>query len=135
MKKMMLLIFFAGVYMMAANAQSALPSVPDITKQAPLLNIDGTANAILAKLSPALSLTETQQPKILNLVTNFIKQKVNILPLQQSNPAAYTSKFGSLKNGLTSKLKTILTAAQFSNFLGLKPKTNDATNVLSQLFF
>ncbi len=135
MKKITLLVFFAGVCSMTASAQGALPVVPDITKQAPLLNIDGTANAILSKLSPALSLTATQQPKILNLVTSFIKQKVNILPLQQSNPAAYTTKFGSMKNGLTSKLKTILTAAQFSKFLGLKPSTNDANNVLSQLFF
>ncbi|NSL87368.1 hypothetical protein ECE50_011035 [Chitinophaga sp. Mgbs1] len=101
--------------------------------QSPLGN--GIASSILGKLTPALGLTNAQQPKVLNLVTGFLKQKAGILPLQQANPAAYTSKFAGLQGGLFSKLKLLLTAAQYTKFLGLKPKTNDAGNVLSQLFF
>ncbi|HVI44626.1 MAG TPA: hypothetical protein VM802_07145 [Chitinophaga sp.] len=91
--------------------------------------------SILSQLTPSLGLSGAQQPKVLDLVTGFLKQKAGILPLQQTNPAAYTSKFSGLQGGLFSKLKTILTAAQFAKFLGLKPKASDVTNVLSQLFF
>jgi hypothetical protein len=101
----------------------------------PLSNAGGVANTILGQLTPALSLTNTQQPKVLNLVTGFLKKKAAILPLQQSNPASYTSKFSGLSGGLLSKLKTILTLSQYTKLLGLKPKTNDVTNVLSQLFY
>ena len=95
----------------------------------------GIASSILGKLTPALSLTSAQQPKIQNLLTGFLKKKAAILPLQQSNPTDYTSKFGGLQKGIFSKLKTLLTLSQYTKLLGLKPKTNDATNVLSQLFY
>ncbi|SEW42152.1 hypothetical protein [Chitinophaga arvensicola] len=103
--------------------------------QNPLANSGSVANSILGQLTPALSLTNAQQPKVLDLVTGFLKKKASILPLQQSNPSGYTSQFSGLKNGLFSKLKTLLTLSQYTKLLGLKPKTNDATNVLSQLFY
>lgn len=93
------------------------------------------ASSILGKLTPALSLTGAQQPKVQNVLTGFLKKKAAILPLQQSNPTAYTSKFSGLQTGIFSKLKTLLTLSQYTKLLGLKPKTNDATNVLSQLFY
>ena len=89
----------------------------------------------MSKLNPALSLTKEQQPKVLTAVTEFLKGKSEILNLAKSNKTQYSSKLGELTNGLLAKLKTVLTAAQYTKLLGLKPSTNNATNVLSQLFY
>lgn len=120
-----------------AQAQSILDQAKKTagSVQSPLSNPGGVAGSILSKLAPALSLTGAQQPKVQDLVTGFLKKKAAILPLQQSNPSGYTSQFGGLKNGLFSKLKTLLTLSQYTKLLGLKPKTNDTSNVLSQLFY
>lgn len=105
------------------------------TAQSKTLDVGNTANAILGKLGPALALTETQKPNVLNAVTGFLKDKSVIVGLLGTNKAAYASKFSALQGGLFGKLKTLLTVAQYTKFLGLKPKTNDVTNALSQLFF
>ncbi|MBC9929544.1 hypothetical protein [Chitinophaga qingshengii] len=138
MKKVLLpmlcVCFFTAT---SVQAQSILDQAKNAagTTQNPLINTSGIAGSILQKLTPALGLSAVQQPKVSNLLTNFLKQKAGIMPLQQTNPASYASKFAGLQGGLFSKLKLLLTAAQYTKFLGLKPKTNDATNVLSQLFF
>jgi hypothetical protein len=105
------------------------------TAQAAGLDVNGIATSILGKLSPALSLTETQKPNVLTAVTGFLKDKSGIMGLANTDKAGYASKFAGLQGGLFKKLKTLLTVAQYTKFLGLKPKTNDATNALSQLFF
>ncbi|WP_212003522.1 hypothetical protein [Chitinophaga sp. HK235] len=137
MKKVIFPLLCACYVSLTVNAQSLLdpPKKTAAGLQNQLGNAGGLAGSILGKLTPALGLTAEQQPKVSNLLTSFIQRKAGILPLQQSNPAAYASKFGLLQSGLFSKLKLVLTAAQYTKFLGLKPKTNDATNVLSQLFF
>ncbi|WP_143310525.1 hypothetical protein [Chitinophaga vietnamensis] len=137
MKKVFLLAAVTVCFTtMSVKAQSILDQAKKAaTSESPLGNSGGIASSILGQLTPALSLTQTQQPKVLNLVSSFLTKKASILPLQQSNPAAYTSKFGGLQKGLFGKLQTLLTVAQYTKFLGLKPKANDAANVLSQLFF
>ncbi|MBW8685501.1 hypothetical protein [Chitinophaga rhizophila] len=104
-------------------------------KQAPLSNIEGNANAITSKLKNALSLTEAQQPKILDAVTNFLQQRSTILPLIDSNPKVYATKLKGYNTGFQRKLKHTLTPEQFTGFLELKPVNDDRTNVLSQLFY
>jgi hypothetical protein len=135
MKKYILLLLFVGGYTIATRANSPLLITWKTVHQAPLMNIEGTSNAILSKLNAALSLNEKQLPKILPLISNFLTQKVNILPLQQSNPAAYTTKFSSMKNGFSNRIKKVLTPEQFSQFAALIPPANDKTNILSHLFF
>ncbi|MCW3466764.1 hypothetical protein [Chitinophaga nivalis] len=136
-KKFMLLLFGVCFLSFSMQAQGILDQAKKVTgsTQNPLSNSGGIANAILGQLTPALGLNNTQQPKLLNLVSGFLKQKAGILPLQQTNPAGYTSKLGGLQKGLFGKIKTLLTVAQYTKFLGLKPATNDAGNVLSQLFY
>lgn len=103
--------------------------------QAPTMNVDGTASSIVSKLDKSLSLTAVQKPRLLNIVTGYLKQKIAIQPLQQSNLKAYTTKMNSMQNGLQSKLKPLLTLTQYTEYLGLKPKSYDETNVLSQLYY
>jgi hypothetical protein len=104
-------------------------------QQAPLSNIEGNAHSITSKLKTALSLTEVQQPKILEVVKNFLQQRATILPLKNSNPNAYDTKLKSYHNSLHRKLRAILKPEQFTGFLEQKPVNNDMTNVLSQLYY
>jgi predicted RNA methylase len=104
-------------------------------QQAPISNIEGNAKSIISKLKNAISLTEEQQPKILDAVMNFLQQRSSILPLNNSNPKVYNTKLKGYQTGLQRKLKSTLTPEQFTGFLELKPVNNDMTNVLSQLFY
>lgn len=103
--------------------------------QAPTMNVEGTASSIVSKLDKSLFLTDAQKPKLLSIVTGFLKQKIAIQPLQQSNGKAYATKMNSMQNGLQAKLKPLLTLTQYTEYLGLKPKSFDETNVLSHLYY
>ncbi|WP_295124636.1 hypothetical protein [uncultured Chitinophaga sp.] len=103
--------------------------------QAGGIDVNSAANAILGKLTPALGLSAAQKPNVLTAVTGFLKDKSGIMGLLNTDKAAYTSKLTGLQNGLFGKLKGILSLAQYTKFLGLKPKAADAANVLTQLFY
>lgn len=103
--------------------------------QAPVMNIEGQAQSVTGKLATALSLTDAQKPKMLAQVTGFLKQKAAIQPLKNSNSTAYTTKLNSMQKGLFNRLKRLLTEEQFTKLQALKPPSNEATNVLSQLFY
>lgn len=149
MKQFIAIVFLTALTGSAAFAQSSLPKsapapAPKPTAAAPQVldaakaqgfDVKSMANSILGKLTPALGLSAVQKPGVLNAVTGFLTDKSGIMGLAKTDKAAYASKFAGLQNGLLGKLKTILSVAQYTKFLGLKPKTNDVTNVLSQLFF
>jgi hypothetical protein len=138
--------FFAIVFMLAitsaAFSQSSLPKPTAVAPQAAGaakaaqgFDVKSIANSIMGNLTPALGLSAVQKPSVQTAVTGFLKDKSGILGLAKTDKAAYATKFSGLQNGLFGKLKSILSVAQYTKFLGLKPKTNDATNALSQLFF
>ena len=139
MKKIIMLSLLLGTLAGGTlQAQTVLEKAQKAGKALDILpigDIGQTANSILGVLKPKLSLTETQSPKVLGLVTDFLQSKSAIIPEAKSDPAGYTSKFGGLKEKLLSGLKTAVTASQFKSLLGLKPKTSSAGNVLSHLFF
>jgi hypothetical protein len=89
----------------------------------------------MSKLTPSLGLTATQKPAVSTDITDYLKSKAGIMPLANTDKTAYASKSTSLISGLSGKLKTALTAAQYAKFLGLKPSAPSAGNVLSSLFF
>lgn len=103
--------------------------------QAPMQNIEGNVNAIVSKLNTALTLTDVQKTKLSESITAFLNQRSLILPLAGSNPKTYDTKLNSMHNGFYRKLKSILTADQYTKFQTLKPADNDTTNVLSQLYY
>lgn len=135
MKKAILLVALGACINSAAHAQSSLFNKVKNVASVAGIDVDGVTSSIVGKLVPSLGLTASQKPGVANVISNFLTKKSAILPLMESNPAAYKSKFGSLLGSLKSNLGTILTAAQMTKFLGLKPKVSDATNLLSQLFF
>lgn len=142
MKQIFAIIFLIAVASGTAFAQSTLPhptaaapQAADAAKAAQGFDVKSMANSIIGKLTPALGLSAVQKPNVLTAVTGFLKDKSGILGLAKTDKAAYATKFSGLQNGLFGKLKTILSVAQYTKFLGLKPKANDVTNVLSQLFY
>lgn len=141
MKKILLIPVLSIGLIISANAQISTASLKNAAQKATSaaattgLNVSDLSTQLMSKLNPALSLTKEQQPKVLTAVTEFLKGKSEILNLAKSNKTQYSSKLGELTNGLLAKLKTVLTAAQYTKLLGLKPSTNNATNVLSQLFY
>jgi hypothetical protein len=119
-----------------SKVKSAAASKSISTSSLPSLNnIGGVKDAIMSKLGPTLGLTPAQKPAVSTDVTDYLKSKANIIPLANTDKTAYASKSSSLISGLSGKLKTALTAAQYAKFLGLKPAAPSATNVLSSLFF
>ena len=114
-------------------------SVIDKAKQTPIdvlpiTDVAATTSDLMGILKSKLALSDAQSPKITGLLTDFLKSKTGILSLAKSNPADYLSKFGGIKGMLFSGLKTALSAAQYTKFLGLKPKASDAANLLGHLF-
>ncbi len=90
---------------------------------------------IMSKLTPSLSLTAEQTPKVNTAINTFLAAKAQIMPLLQSSKTDYAAKQATLFGNLKTKLTGILLQNQMNKFLGLKPATNTPTNILSQLFY
>jgi hypothetical protein len=139
MKKTFLL---TGLFVLFAIGSSFGQDALNKAKQAgkaldilPLGDISSTTNDIMGLLKPKLALSDAQSPKVSSLVGDFLNSKSGIVSLAKTNPGEYGSKFGGIQNKLFSGLKAVLIAAQYTKFLGLKPKTSSAGNLLSHLFF
>lgn len=135
MKKLFILSALFMSLNFAAQSQSILGKVGAAAASASGFDANSLTSGILGKLSPALSLTTAQKPAVTSIINDFLVQKASIIATQKTDPAAYNSKFSKLASGLKSKLGTVLTVAQLSKFASLKPATNTASNVLSQLFY
>ena len=98
-------------------------------------DLKAMGTSILTELGPKLILTKVQLPKFMGLISTFLTAKSAIMPLLKSDPTGYASKLGASQTDLMGGLKGVLSPEQMTSFIGLKPKTNDATNVLSNLFF
>jgi hypothetical protein len=130
---------FAACILFAALAVSKpsyaqLGALADKAKSAGF-DVSKLTSSIMGKLTPALALTAVQKPSVTDAVAGYLKGKSKIVGLQTSDAAAYTAKQGSLFSTLKSKLAGILLKDQMEKFIGLKPKTNNPLNSLSQLFY
>lgn len=138
MKKIYFILALSFGMLLSSNAQISTSSLKNTAKKvstATGIDVNAVSEKIMSKLTTALTLTKDQQPKVLATVTNFLKSKSEILALAGSDKSKYNTQLNALTTDLTSKLKPILSATQYTKFLGLKPTTNTATNVLSQLFY
>ncbi len=109
--------------------------VKDFVKPPAIGDIGKTTSGIMGLLS-GLGMTDTQKPKISDLVSGFLGQKQDILGLADKNPAEYLKKFNPLQKGLFDKMKGVMGASMFTKFLGMKPTgKNIGTSLLSNLFF
>ena len=99
------------------------------------LDVNALTKNIMGTLTSKLKLGDTQISKVSDFVGKFLTNKSGFASLMQSKPTEYKTKLDGEQKTLFSGLKGILKPEQFTQFMNLKPKTNDATNALSQLFF
>ena len=131
MKKISLLLITACFSLCSVYAQ-----LPDVTKAIPAsFDVKGITGSVMGILGPKLKLTSEQSSGVTEIVSSFLGSKANILPLSQTNPSEYASKLSGLTGTMNTKLDGILDDKQMAKFQGLKPKTNDPSNVLSNLFY
>lgn len=136
MKKGIILLTMMVFVLNSSNAQlgNVLDKAKSVASTAGF-DVNALTSGIMGKLSPALVLTAAQKPKVTSAITEYLSQKAQFIAKQKTNPAEYTQRQMGIFQGLKSKLAGILVKNQMNKFLGLKPATNDPTNVLSQLFF
>ncbi len=127
------------ILMMAFSINSAMAQLDlNKAKQAASsvgLDVNALTKNIMSTLTSKLKLADTQTSKLTDLVGKFLTNKSGFASLMQSKPDEYKTKFDGEQKTLFSGLKGALKPEQFTQFMNLKPKTNDATNALSQLFF
>jgi len=134
MKKLLILSVLILGLNISSNAQGILGKATSIAASAGF-DVNSLTSGILGKLTPALSLTAAQKPKVTTIVKDFLVQKAAALATKKTDATASATKVSSLLSGLKSKLGTALTVAQLAKFSSLKPATNTPSNVLSQLFY
>ena len=132
--KKLLFVFAALLGVFVAGAQIKTPSLTDFVKPPVYTNADSVSKGVLTTLTSQLGLSTAQQTKAAAPILGFLTEKQGILGLATSNAASYVSKFKPLQSGLFTKLKGILTVAQYTKFLGLKPSGSGVGNILSNLF-
>lgn len=101
----------------------------------PMGDLGALGKNIATELGTKLLLNQIQGTKVGQLISTFLMAKSSFLPLLKSDPTGFASKLSGAQGDLMGGLKTVLSAQQMTNFMSMKPKTNDATNVLSSLFF
>jgi len=121
----------AGLFSTSCNTMRSASSVASMAG----FDVNSIAKGVMGSMTPALGLSSAQTPGVTSAVTDFLTKKSDIIGLQKTDPTKYASQFGSLFGGLKSKLGGVLTAAQMTKFLGMKPKANDVANVMSNLFY
>ena len=139
MKKITLAFLFiasVGICSAQVTVPKTATSTKDFIKPPAVGDVDKTTSSIVDDLTSKLSLPAVQKPKLIDIISGFLKQKKVITGLADSNPTSYLSKFNPLQQGLFGKLKGIIGASTFTKFLGLKPSGSGiAGNALSHLFF
>lgn len=101
----------------------------------PMGDLGALGKTIATELGTKLLLNQIQGTKVGQLISTFLMAKSSFLPLLKSDPTGFASKLSGAQGDLMGGLKTVLSAQQMTNFMSMKPKTNDATNALSSLFF
>jgi len=139
-KKLLITAILFGTFTFA-NAQS----IGDITKAtnsaaktataANTFDVASISNQVMGLLSPKLKLTDAQKPSVNSLVNEVLNNKKSILPTKKINNASYTSKMTATRESFTSKMKKLITPAQFQTLLPLLPKSAQSLSPLAQMLF
>lgn len=98
-------------------------------------DVNKMSQSIMSSLTNKVGLSSAQVTKVTPLVSQFLTNKSSFISIMQSKPAEYKTKFEAEQKTLFDGMKGQLTPAQYTQFLGLKPKQADAADAMSQLFF
>lgn len=131
MKKLVFLALLAtaGIATQTARAEQldVLKTVQTINK---VSNAAKTAKTLASTLKSTLGLSKTQEVSVISTLTKYIKNTNAISKLANSNAAQYAAQLAGINTNTLNSLKTILTATQYANLLGL----GNSSNGLSSLF-
>jgi hypothetical protein len=141
-KKLIMTAILLGMYSYS-NAQSMgdlTKATNSATSQATAaatksFDVAGISNQITGYLSPTLKITDAQKPAVNSLVNELLNKKKNILPTALTDKAGYASKMTGIRNLFPSKMKGILNATQYTQLLGLLPKSATSKSPLTQMLF
>lgn len=138
MKKIIFVLALSTGLLFSANAQTSLGALKAKATAVAAENgidVNNLKSSIMTKLSSSLSLTQLQNPKVTALVGDFLNKKADALKVSAADKAKYGAKLTELTSSLNTGLKKVLTPAQMTKFNSLKPATNKADDVLSQLYY
>ena len=128
-------VLLAVAVSIVINAHAQLDvNKPTVKTPASGLDPSVTGRTIMDVITPALKLTDDQTSKVTILVGQFLTHKSGFMELK-SKPADYKAKFDDEQKVIFEGLKSVLSAEQFSQFMGLKPASEDAQNAMSHLFY
>ena len=141
-KKLLIMSMLFGIFTYS-NAQS----MGDLTKAASSatsqaatattksFDVAGISNQVMGYLSPTLKISDAQKPAVNSLVNELLNKKKNILPTALTDKAGYASKMTGIRNLFPTKMKGILNAGQYTQLLGLLPKSATSKSPLTQMLF
>nr|WP_315147325.1 hypothetical protein [uncultured Flavobacterium sp.] len=142
-KKILMMSMLFGIFTYS-NAQS----IGDITKAAGTaatkqattaavnsFDVARISNQVMGYLSPTLKISDAQKPAVNSLVNELLNKKKNILPTALTDKAGYASKMTGIRNLFPTKMKGILNAGQYTQLLGLLPKSATSKSPLTQMLF
>ena len=141
-KKLLVMSMLFGIFTYS-NAQSmgdltntANSSASKATSAAAnSFDVASISNQVMGYLSPKLKISEAQKPMVNSLVNELLNKKKNILPLATTDKAGYTSKMTGIRDLFPSKMKGILNAGQYTQLLGLLPKSATSTSPLTKMLY
>ncbi|HSD05643.1 hypothetical protein [Flavobacterium sp.] len=139
-KKLIIAAILFGTYTFA-NAQT----IGDITKAtntatktaaaASTFDVATISNQVMGLLSPKLKLTDAQKPAVNSLVNEILNKKKSVLPTKKTDLAGYTSKMTATRESFITKIKKLITPAQFQALTPLLPKSAQSLTPLAQMLF
>lgn len=131
MKKILFLALLATAGMstqtVRAEQMDVLKTVQTINK---VNNTAKTAKTLANTLTSTLGLSKTQEISVLSTLTKYIKSTNGISKLANSNAVQYAAQLAGINTNTLNSLKTILTATQYTQLLGL----GNSSNGISSLF-
>lgn len=144
MKKKFLIIAMVFGAFTYSNAQS----IGDITKAAGTtatkqatsaaassFDVAGVSNQVMGYLSPKLKISDAQKPAVNSVVNELLTKKKNILPTAVTDKAGYASKMTGIRDSFPTKMKGILNTGQYTQLLGLLPKSASSASPLTKMLF
>jgi hypothetical protein len=141
-KKLIMMSILFGVYSLS-NAQSlnslsksaASASGAATSAAASSFDVASVSNQVMGYLSPKLKISDAQKPAVNSVVNELLNKKKNILPTALTDKAGYASKMTGIRDLFPTKMKGILNAGQYTQLLGLLPKSASSTSPLTKMLF
>jgi len=98
-------------------------------------DVAGVSNQVMGYLSPKLKISDAQKPAVNSVVNEMLNKKKNVLPLAVTDKAGYASKMTGIRDLFPTKMKGVLNAGQYTQLLGLLPKSAASISPLTKMLF